>query len=274
MPAVATAVELVQFESESYRTAQWFRALEKAAPDCGIDLHRTTTYRGDAPWMLLWGPGAPERRAVMEAHIRNGGRAIVMDLAYWDRHNKARISIDAPHPQAWVMRRNMPGDRVKKDQIVVKDAWKSTGSIVIAGLGEKARVQYGESTVDKWEASMMHACRARWPDRRILYRRKKPQYGVPGWADLAPGCPIDQLMIKRSLVITWHSNVAVDAIRMGIPVVCRDGAAAAVCPSEIPDEPKPLSPEIRAQFLANLAYFQWSMSEAAPMWRHLLEMLA
>ena len=42
---------------------------------------------------------------------------------------------------------------------------------------------------------------------------------------------IDQALTGCSLVVTWHSNVAVDAIRMGIPVVCRDGAAAAVCPS-------------------------------------------
>jgi hypothetical protein len=274
MPAVATAVELLQFEAESYRTAQWFRALEKAAPSRGIDLHRSTAYRGDSPWMLLWGPGAPDRRAIMERHIRNGGRAIVMDLAYWDRHEKARVSIDAPHPQAWVMKRNRPSDRVKKDRIVIKDAWKSTGPVVIAGLGEKARVQYGEDVVDKWEASMMRECRVRWPDRRILYRRKKPQYGVPGWADVAPACPIDQLLTKASLVITWHSNVAVDAIRMGIPAICRDGAAAAVCPSTLTDDPRPLAPEIRAQFLANLAYFQWSMQEAGLMWRNLLEILS
>jgi hypothetical protein len=56
--------------------------------------------------------------------------------------------------------------------------------------------------------------------------------------------PIEHVLAGASLVVTWHSNVAVDAIRLGIPVICREGAAAAVCPSELgADDPRPLDPE-------------------------------
>jgi hypothetical protein len=61
---------------------------------------------------------------------------------------------------------------------------------------------------------------------------------------------------------------------MGIPVVCRDGAAAAVCPNLLTDHPEPLSPDVRQRFLANLAWFQWRDDEAESLWRFLQELLA
>jgi hypothetical protein len=87
--------------------------------------------------------------------------------------------------------------------------------------------------------------------------------------------PIDQALAGASLVVTWHSNVAVDAIRLGLPVICRDGAAAAVCPSDFrTTDPQPLPASVRDRFLANLAWFQWSNSEAAAFWPWAQEMLS
>jgi hypothetical protein len=122
---------------------------------------------------------------------------------------------------------------------------------------------------------MIRACEERWPARRVLYRRKQFDAPIPPGVPLAGMGPIDDLLLGASLVITWHSNVAVDAIRMGIPAVCRDGAAAAVCPSQLPVEPVPLPIEVRDRFLSNLAWFQWNpATESKAMWTWLQELLS
>lgn len=275
--ATATAVEIVRFEPESRRALAWFDALETGARGGGIDVSRTSDYRGTAPWLLLWGPGAPARGDLMRRHIAGGGHVVALDLAYWDRDRKARVSFDAAHPQAWVMRKDLPRARFDAERIPVADRWKPNGPILFAGLGDKARVQYGAETVDRWESSMARACRARWPNRPMVYRKKKSTSAVPDWAPTASGQPIDQVLAGCSLVVTWHSNVAVDAIRMGVPVICRDGASAAVCPSELgAEDPQPLPLDVRDRFLGNLAWFQWGPepSEIRGFWRFVQEQLS
>lgn len=273
--AVATAVEILQGQPDSQRAMGWLASLAQAAASMGSVVERSTTYRGQQPWLLLWGPGAPERAAVMQRHVAAGGHVVALDLAYWDRHRKARVSIDAAHPVEWVMRRDWPRARFVFDQVLVQDVWNPDGPVLIAGIGDKARVQYGASVVDRWEAEMMRACRERWPSRPVLYRRKKAGQSVPAGAHAAPMRPIDEAMVGLSLVVTWHSNVAVDAIRNGIPVICRDGAAAAVCPSVLrAEDPRPLSVDVRDRFLGNLAWFQWAPDESRQLWAWLLEVLA
>ncbi|MGE0362805.1 MAG: hypothetical protein AB7R67_18980 [Vicinamibacterales bacterium] len=273
--AVATQVELVRFAPESSRARLLFEALCGAAASSGVEVVRTPAYRGISPWLLLWGPGAPERASVLQRHVAAGGHVLAWDLAYWDRDHKARVSIDAAHPSAWVMRQPFTRDRLLADRVPVADAWSPTGPVIVAGLGDKARVQYGAPAVDAWERQMIAICRERWPGRPIVYRKKKAGSPVP--ADLqvsSLSTPIDEALKEASLLITWHSNVAVDAIRMGIPVICRDGAAAAVCQSAFGEtDPMPLPVDVRDQFLANLAHFQWAPSEAAACWRFLHQVL-
>lgn len=271
---VATAVELVTFTPESRRAEGFFRAFEAAAAGAGIEVVRTASYRGHAPWLLLWGPGAPDRAAVMQRHVAAGGRALVLDLAYWDRERKARVSIDAAHPARHVMAVDHLGARFLADHVHISNDWDPRGPVLIAGLGDKARVQYGPDVVDAWETARMRDCIERWPTRPILYRKKKAASPTPGWAHVASGLPIEQVLKGKSLVITWHSNVAVDAIRMGIPVVCQDGAAAAVCTSVVPSSPEQLPLEVRARFLANLAWFQWAPEEARQFWAWAQERLS
>lgn len=272
--ATKTAVELVHFQPENGRGTEMFRALIGAASAAGIDVIETTEYRGDSPWLMVWGPGAPARRDAVRSHVSAGGRAICFDLAYWRRHDKIRVSFDAPHPHAFLMHKALSADRLVDDGIVLTNEWNPDGPIVIAGLGDKARVQYGCAVVDEWEADMMRACAARWP-KRIVYRPKKLESPVPRWATKVDRRgAIEDVIRGAALVITWHSNVAVDAIRMGIPVVCRDGAAAAVCPDVPPSQLTPLSADVRRRFLANLAWFQWAPSEASGLWRFIQETLS
>jgi hypothetical protein len=265
--ATRPAVEILQFSPESIRANELFDALARGARARGLAVQRTRTYQGRTPWLVFWGPGAPARAETMRRHVASGGHAVALDLAYWDRAVKARVSFNAAHPQAWVMRRDLPAARFLADKVPIANLWNPTGPVVIAGLGDKARVQYGAATVDRWEEFMARSCALRWPGRPVVYRRKKHGSPVPPWASPTSLQPIEDVLKGASLVITWHSNVAVDAIRLGIPAICRDGAAAAVCPSELgPDDPQPLPTDVRDRFLANLAWFQWAPTEASAFW--------
>ncbi len=270
--AVALSVEMLSFAPQSSRADTLFLSLMRKAPS-GVHVIPRSEYRGGADWVMLWGPGHPARFAPMRRQLAAGGHVIAFDLAYYDRDRKVRVSIDAPHPQAWVMTRNWPTSRFKADQVPVSNDWKPNGPVLVAGIGDKARVQYG-SSVDHWEAAMIATARAR--GRIVQYRPKRDGHHPRGTVPARMG-PIDQALQGASCVVTWHSNVAVDAIRLGIPVICRDGAAAAVCPSGFPVEsdPQPLAQPVRDTFLSNLAWFQWApASESSQLWAWLREVLA
>ncbi len=267
-----TTVELLRFAPQSKRTATAFDALAQTAQGAGIDLTVTDTYRGNAAWLLLWGPGAPDRFLPMRQQLAVGGHVICADLAYWSRETKVRLSIDAPHPQAWVLRRDWPATRWQHDRPAVADTWDPGGPVLLAGIGEKATVQYGDA-VRTWERAIIETAQTRGCE--VRYRPKTMRSPVPEGVRRAGTGPIEAAITGCARVLTWHSNVAVDAIRMGIPVVCRDGAAAAVCPSTWLDDAAPLDPAVRARFLANLAYFQWDLTTEAPAcWAFLRELLA
>ena len=280
-PVAATAVrtvEVMRFQGETPRASQALNGFLNAAGGEGFRASVTREYAGGADWLLLWGPGAPNRFEPMRAQVAAGGHVAALDLAYWRRQEKVRVSIDAAHPQAYVLRHTWPEGRLALDKVPIEDSWDPDGPVIVAGIGRKAGVQYGAGAVLAWEAQMIDACRLRWPDRPVLYRRKQTDAPFPDRAiqETSAAIPIDVALRGCSLVVTWHSNVAVDAIRMGIPVVCRDGAASAVCPQALGElDPRPLLDACRRAFLANLAWFQWDpTSEASAFWRFLREVVA
>lgn len=254
---------------------QMFANLLSQARLSGVKAARTPRYVGKSDWLILYGPGGLDRVEPMAAQRKKGGRVICWDAAYWDRKRKLRVSIDHAHPQHYVMRRVWPADRLAKDRIKPKEFYDPKGPVLIASVGTKSRAQYGAETIEAWEQATVDACLAKWPNRRIWYRPKPhhPATVPRGAALLASVTEIDSALAGASLLATWHSNVAVDAIRLGIPVVCVDGAAAAVASPHVPDEPVPLPLDVRDRFLENLAYFQWAPTEAAQVWIFLRELL-
>jgi hypothetical protein len=264
--------EILHCDGQSQRAKLVLGALTRAAAAAGVRAQTSQDFTGGSDWLLLWGPGAPNRVAPMRAQLEAGGRVIVFDLAYWDRHEKFRVSIDAPHPQAWVMRQSRPETRLRADGVRLEQTWNRHGPVIVAGIGAKANVQYGADTVRAWEEAQIALARA--GGRRVLYRPKRDDGRIAPGVSPAPSGPIDMILRGASAVITWHSNVAADAIRLGIPAVCRDGAAAAVCDSTWSPGIAPLHPARQRDFLANLAWFQWAPSEARGCWAFLKDVLA
>lgn len=269
--AILTSVELLTFCPQNPKGLQMFDALQQALRG-SVKVTRTDKYQGQSDLLCCWGPGAPNRWPAMSYQAARHRPSLLLDLAYWQRDTKIRVSINDPHPQKWVMKKDWPASRLHADGIRWVDQWDPNGPVIVAGIGAKAKVQYGAATVEAWEGDMIAACRAR--GRQVWYRRKNAKGDAPDGVAAADGGTIESRLAGASLLVTWHSNTAVDAIRMGIPVVCRDGAAAAVCPSVLSDQPKPLASDVRTQFLSNLAWFQWSPDEARSMWTWLNEALS
>ena len=254
-------LELLHVTPETGRAYEALDALAKAATRAGARVAVSTKYDGSAPWLLLWGPGAPDRQAAIRKQVASGGHAIALDLAYWSRDRKVRVSFDGPHPQAYVMLKSWPRSRFASDPVHVDNLWNPRGPVVVAGIGEKATVQYGAAVVKSWEAEQARAAEA--AGYRVVSRPKKPIV-----------TPIETALRGAAAVITYHSNVAVDAIRLGVPAICRDGAAAAVCTSSWPADLHPLPGSWRDGFLSNLAWFQWDLAtEAKACWRWIEEVL-
>ncbi len=261
--------EILSFAPEARRTKMQLDAMHAAAPRDRVRVSRTATYKGGADWLMLWGAGSPARRAIVDQQLAAGGRVIAWDLSYWDRANAYRLSIDAPHPHASIARRVRGPERWAAAGLPITAAWNPAGPIVIAGAGTKSKEQYGGEFLFEWESEQLALCRRRWPTQVVIYRPKP-------FAKSTPMAPLEEVLPGCALLVTYHSNAGIDAIRMGIPVVSPDGAAAAVALRAIPfnHDPRPLEDAHARAFLEQLAWFQWTPPEAPATWAFLLEELA
>jgi hypothetical protein len=239
------------------------RAMVAAAPEYGVRCKVTERYRGDAPWLMSYGLGHPERMRWTDAHVAGGGRLIGWDMGYWDRGESMRLSLDAQHPKRLP---DMPADRWDRAGIKLREDADQDGPVVLVGMGRKSRAQFGFGG-QEWELRALAEIRAALPRRDVLYRPKKPEtladcrslYG-----------PVEAALQGASLVVCRHSNVAVDACIAGVPVVCTDGAASTLYTGRL-DRPTTPTVADRLRFLRNLAWWQWKPSEAVQAWRFLLQ---
>jgi hypothetical protein len=161
--AIMLTAELLRFAPEANRAEQVFTALTRSAVSAGVRITTTRAYAGASQVLVVWGPGHPARFEPMRKQQADGRHVICLDLSYWHREQKFRVSIDAAHPQAWVMRKDWPASRFNADRVKTADLWNPRGPVIVAGLGRKARVQYGATQIDIWEARMIADARAQGP---------------------------------------------------------------------------------------------------------------
>lgn len=242
-----------------------------AARQSGDEAIIVAEARGGADLLVLYGYGSPEAVAAKRLYLPRKKHVVMFDIGYWRRRNTAdsegayRMSIDHPHPQDWVMRRDLPKERWKALGIGLRADWEDDGPVIVVGMGPKARLYYGHTPLG-WERAMIDRVRRAMPGRPVLYRPK------PGHAERIDGVqnasgPIEQVLANCSLAVCHHSNVAIDCLVAGVPCVTFDGAAAAVLGSEIRPGLRPVDDDTRRRFLSNLAWYNWLPSEVAACWR-------
>jgi hypothetical protein len=251
--------EIVLADDYIRRGERMIRAMAEHARDAGVRVRVTRNWEGAARNLMTYGLGHPQRKTHNAAHLASGGRMIGWDIGYWDRSEfdaGMRLTIDHFHP--WRLIKPEPPERFDARGVVLRSDCEPDGPILLCGLGVKQRMALGIGG-QSWEMDALRKIRRRWPDRRVVYRPKRPEHPLPG-CTLSTGT-IEEALRGVSLLVCAHSNVAVDACIAGVPVICEDGAAFAL----YRDNPNPTRAQ-RLEFLRSLAWWQWRHSEARAAW--------
>lgn len=176
------------------------------------------------------------------------------DLGYWNRDAYYRVSVGGWSPHRY-LRFGMGPERLKSLGVRVLP-WHDGDEILVVGASEKSMAQHGYRYME-WEKRMV----ARLQGMGTVVYRPKPNdvNRQPISGALLDDRPVGEALAAARLVVTHHSNMAIDALVAGVPVYCETGAGAAFSlPFGSFDR---LSG--REAFLADVAWHQWSLNEMA-----------
>lgn len=204
-----------------------------------------------------------KRHALIQQHRR----FLYADLGYWNRDQFWRFAANDWSP-ASRMRRGNPSDRF--DALGVKILPEHSGKyVLVLGASAKSMVEHGFRHM-AWELGI---CTQLLQMRARVLFRPKPRdihaHGIPG-TESASTQSLQELFAGASLVVAHHSNGCVEAVAAGCAVYCEKGAAQ---PRSVPLHTWKNPPRLpgREQFLADVAYTQWTLDEmrSGLAWKHL-----
>lgn len=240
------------------------------------------TWRGEIDESIVFYGLDGNTPAIFEQHIAAGKTAIYIDLGYWGRREGGRFSgfhklvRNARHPTAYFERAHKtPGRFARFDIEVAPWQKKKPGAVILlAGMGDKGAAAEGYKP-EEWERLAIAEIQ-KHTDRPILYRPK------PSWKEARPITGVGFSPPSRDValelqfchaVVTHHSNVAVDALVAGVPVVGLCGGVAQRFSSPIAQIETPARPDGREQWCADLAWCQWNVAEMrnGRAWRYLID---
>lgn len=208
--------------------------------------------------------------------------AVYVDMGYFGRKAGGRfagfhkLAVNSRHPTAYFQNVRHSAERFESFGVELAP-WREArpgAPILIAGMGPKGSRAEGYGT-QGWEREVLPSIRA--ATRRPIWYRAKPNWDqardLPGAISVNRGAElIDQLQGAHALV-AHHSNAAVEAVCAGIPVFVKEGVAVAMGESDfrLIETPRMPSDEERRQWLADIAWTQWSIEEMAEglAWRYL-----
>lgn len=210
-------------------------------------------------------------RRLLDDYRAAGKRTLFFDKGHTRRRPDGaalwRVSADGFMPLDTFQREHRPDDRAKTHGLTLLPR-RFGDCVLFAGASQKHCDFHGLGDCTEYARRVIAEIGAH-TDRPVIYRPK------PSWRDAAPidgtefsRAPIrlaDEL--KRCFALVTHSsNAAVDAIRAGVPVIILGpGIARPVASCCIGDVENPCWPseETRSQWLADLAYCQWTVEEMA-----------
>jgi hypothetical protein len=218
--------------------------------------------------LILYGLGGADRRQIAADHLASGKPFVAFDLGYWERNiepRKFRMAVNGHHPKG-VMNGDYPGARrFDSAGIRIGSVADPGGPIMLVGIGPKSNAV----GADGWVRNKAKELEATFPGKQIIYRPKPNKAHEVDSYPISAG-PIDAALEGMSLVVCRHSNVAVDACRLGVPVVCDDGAAVAIYPSQLSDKDNQPDEATRLEFLHRLAWWQYSADEPELIWKWIM----
>jgi hypothetical protein len=220
---------------------------------------QTTTSRIKDPPDLIAGYGwRPVMRTAWE---RWPERILHTDLAFWSRESHLKLALGG----RWSPLADWDYDesRLKRHRIVIGPSRTPGRRILVCGMSAKAAGTWGLEP-EEWERATVQRLIAAGASS-VIYRPK------PTWPDAKPiarakydsGAEIDATFPNVDAVVSHHSNAAVDALAVGLPIYVETGIAKALSVPTLEGaiEAKALDRETRESFLRQVAWHQWTLDE-------------
>jgi hypothetical protein len=166
---------------------------------------------------------------------------------------------------------DMPDDRVKKLGVTLKQ-WRSGKYVLLCGqVPWDASVEGSDHQI--WLQAALERLRS-YTNREVVFRPHPLAGGAykPLHCPVSTG-PLNEALADAHAVVTFNSNMGVDALLAGVPVfaqdqgsMCWELANKSLISVDAPNKPD------RSQWLNDLAYCQWTPAEmsSGETWKHLI----
>lgn len=274
MPAKVTVYRISGHTRSKVITEAMFKGIRKVGD--AVEFKTSAAFVPNEGVAIFYGLAGKLSHAIKE-QTEAGGTAVYIDLGYWGRRKGGRwsgyhkIVVNSRHPTAYFQNVEHAPDRLKTFG-VHPAPWGEGRHILVAGMGPKAAQAEGMKDRE-WEIEAIRVLKEH-TNRPIVYRPKPnaPKCSpIEGASFSPPTQALDAVLENCHAVVTHHSNVAVDGLVKGIPAFCAEGVSLPMGTSDLSLIEEPLRPDGRKQWLANLAYCQWSVAEMATglPWAHL-----
>jgi hypothetical protein len=251
--------ELLRIPRHATKSGQRSRILDAFGSLNGVEV--VSEYKGDCPWLVVWGASGPQQKAAALKHRAKGGNVLCLDFGYFERGaGSVRMSVNSPHPQH--LAKYAIG---KRAGFVVPplepDFYNPDGPVLLAAMSAKSRLGlelYG------WEQKQVEIIKSAYPEKCIIYKTKKRSLEKINGTLGAQHENIKDALRGCALGVVHASNVGIDCAVFGIPCIAFDGIAASVYPNKI-GEIKRLLGEERDAFLHQCAWFSYTPQEFGQM---------
>ena len=219
----------------------------------------------DADVAVVIGVKSLTNKLVSE-YKESGRKVIFIDKGHLRREAYWRVSISDFMPCSYLMHTQCKDDRLNALSLDVKSMRTQGSHIVFAGASAKYHICRGLPDVTEYAQKIVHELQVK-SSRLVVYRPK------PSWLQAVPVSDsffsrpprtLEDEMKGAWALVTYASNAAVEAAVEGLPVVVLGDGVAKVVGSDSIDEIESVhipSDEERWQWLCNVSYCQWTLSE-------------
>lgn len=244
---------------------EWPMQLQKGLARHGIA--STFSQRpGDAEVHAFWGLLRPWGQQA----LANGCHSLVVERAYLgDRHQWRAMGWNGLNGRADFVNQNVPTDRWQKYWQHQVKPWRNTaGPVYVIGQVPGDAALRGID-IHAWAADTCRQAKALFGD--VVYRpHPLDQSGVKIAGVTIDTGPLAVAFERASLIVTYNSNTAVEAVMAGVPAIAMDAGSMAWDVTSHDLETAPYRGD-RDQWGIRLAYAQWLPQEIAngEAWAHL-----